>query len=157
MDLYLWIEALGPSTWVREAPTVWGYPTVLTLHTFGMSVLVGTSAVLSLRILGVGGSIPLAPLRTLFPVVWVGWWVSFVTGALLFGAAATVRGMQGLFLAKLLIVAAGTAIVVLIKRQGYGPNADQVAVSRTTRHLALLLLLVWVVAITAGRLLAYVT
>ena len=62
MDFYLWLEELALSTWVREAPTVWGYPTVLTLHTFGMSVLVGTSAVLSLRILGVGGTIPLAPL-----------------------------------------------------------------------------------------------
>ncbi len=156
MDVYLWIEGLAVSTWVREAPTVWGYPTILTLHTVAMAVLVGASAVLSLRILGLGSTIPLAPLRGLFRMVWVGWWVSLVTGAMLFGAAASTRGTQGLFLAKLLVVAAGIAIVVLIKRHGYGPSADQVVVSRTARRLALLSLLAWVVAITAGRLLAYV-
>ena len=156
MGFYLWLEGLGLFTWVRESPTVWGFPTVLTLHTFSMAVLVGASAVLSLRILGVGATIPLAPLRSLFPMFWAGWWVSLVTGLLLFGAAATQRGVQGIFFAKLLLVAAGTAIVVLIKRHGYGPRADQVAVSRTAQRLALTLLLVWVVAITAGRLLAYV-
>jgi len=157
MDFYVWLEGRAVSTWVREASTLWGYPTILTLHTLGMAALVGTSAVLSLRILGVGGTIPLASLRVLFRVVWVGWWVSFVTGALLFGADASTRGTQGLFLVKLLVVAAGIAIVVLIRRHGYGPSADQVVVSRTARRLAVVLLLAWVVAITAGRLLAYVS
>lgn len=156
MDFYLWLEGLGLFTWVRESPTVWGFPTVLTLHTFSMSVLVGASAVLSLRMLGVGATIPIAPLRPLFSMFWAGWWVSLVTGVLLFGAAATQRGVQGIFFAKLLLVAAGTVLVVLIKRDGFGPDADQVAVSRTARRLSLGLLLVWVVAITAGRLLAYV-
>ena len=156
MDFLLWFEGLALFTWVREAPTVWGYPTILTLHTVGMSVLVGTSAVLSMRIFGVGGAIPLAPLRGLFGVVWVSWLVSFVTGALLFGADATNRGTQVVFIVKLLVVAGGTASVVLVKRHGYGPSADQGAVSRIARRSALLSLLAWVVAITAGRLLAYV-
>ena len=87
MGFYLWLEGLALFTWVREAPTVWGFPTVLTLHTFSMSVLVGASVVLSLRILGVGATIPLAPLRSLFPMVWVAWWVSLATGLLLFGGS----------------------------------------------------------------------
>jgi len=156
MDVYLWVEGLAVSTWVREAPTIWGYPTILTFHTVAMAVLVGTSAVLSLRILGLGSTIPIAPLGGLFPMVWVGWWVSLVTGAMLFGAAATTRGTQWLFLVKLLVVAAGVAIAVLVKRHGYGPSADQVVVSRTARRLALLSLFTWVVAIMTGRLLAYV-
>jgi hypothetical protein len=32
--------------------SIWGYPTVLTLHTMGLSVLVGASMMLDLRLLG---------------------------------------------------------------------------------------------------------
>ena len=35
------VENSGFSTWVREAPTVLAYSTVLALHTFGMAFLVG--------------------------------------------------------------------------------------------------------------------
>ena len=156
MDFYLWLEGTALSTWVREAPTIWAYATILTLHTFGMGVLVGASTVLSLRLLGVGRTIPLAPLYVLFRVVWVGFWINLVTGAMLFGADASTRGTQGLFLAKLLFVAVGVATVILIKRHVYRSSADQVVVSNTAKRLALLSLLAWVVAITAGRLLAYV-
>ena len=156
MDFYLWLEGTALSTWVREAPTIWAYATILTLHTFGMGVLVGASMVLNLRVLGVGRTIPLTPLYVLFRVVWVGFWINLVTGAMLFGADASTRGTQGLFLAKLLFVAVGVATVILIKRHVYRSSADQVVVSNTAKRLALLSLLTWVVAITAGRLLAYV-
>jgi hypothetical protein len=156
MDVYLWIEELTVSTWVRESPTVWGYPTVLMLHTVGMATLVGTSAVVSLRILGVGRTIPLAPLRALFPVVWMGGGLSLATGALLFGADATTRGTQGLFFVKLAIVATGVATVALTQRHVVGVAADTGMVSPTAQRLAFVSLLAWVIAIAAGRLLAYV-
>jgi len=156
MDFYLWLEESALSTWVREAPTVWAYATVLMLHTLGMAVLVGASAVLSLRMLGVGRTIPLAPLRVLFPVVWVGFSINLATGALLFGADASSRGVQGLFFVKLLFVTAGVVSVVLIKRDVYGSSTEQIAVSNRVRGLAMLSLVAWVVAMTAGRLLAYV-
>ena len=28
-----WLEATALATWVRESPSLWAYPTVLTLHT----------------------------------------------------------------------------------------------------------------------------
>lgn len=156
MDVFTWLEGSAVSTWVREAPTVWAFATVLTLHTLGMGVLVGASTVLSLRVLGVGRTIPLAPLRTLFRVMWAGFWLNLVTGSLLFAADAEAKSTQGLFLVKLLFVAAGVISTVLIRRHLYGANADPVVVSGTTKGLAILSLLVWVAAITAGRLLAYV-
>ena len=156
MDVYLWLEGWTVSTWVRESPTVWGYPTILMLHTLGMGLLAGTSAVLSLRILGVGRTIPLAPLRGLFPVLWAGGGMSLVTGALLFGADASHRGTQGLFVAKLAIVATGVVTVVLTRRHVFGRTGDEAVVTRTAQRLAFVSLLAWVVAIAAGRLLAYV-
>ena len=41
MDLLIRLEATGLGTWVREAPTLWAYPTVLFLHTAGLGFLVG--------------------------------------------------------------------------------------------------------------------
>jgi uncharacterized membrane protein len=155
-DFFTWLEVSALATWVREAPTIWAYATVLTLHTFGMGVLVGASTVLSLRLLGVGGAMPLAPMRLLFRVVWVGFWVNLATGTLLFMADATTRGTQLLFIVKLMFVAVGVASVVQIERRLYSANTAPAAVSGTVRGLAFLSLVAWVVAITAGRLLAYV-
>lgn len=156
MDVYLWLEGQTVSTWVRESPTIWGYPTILMLHTLGMALLVGTSAVLSLRILGVSRTIPLAPLRGLFPILWGGAAMSLVTGALLFSADATTRGSQGLFFAKLAVVATGTLTVALTRRHVFGGAANQAVMSRTAQRLAFTSLLAWIVAIAAGRLLAYI-
>jgi hypothetical protein len=156
MDLFTWLEGSAMSTWVREAPTIWAFATIITLHTFGMGVLVGASAVLDLRLLGAGRTIPLAPLRTLFRVMWAGFWLNLVTGSVLFAADATSRGVQWLFFVKLLFVAAGVATIVLIKRHVYSANADPVVVSGTAKGLAVLSLLVWIVATITGRLLAYV-
>jgi len=154
-DLFTWLEGSAMSTWVREAPTIWAFATIITLHTFGMGVLVGASAVLDLRLLGIGRTIPLAPLRTLFAVMWAGFWLNLVTGSVLFAADASSRGTQWLFFLKLAFVAAGVVTMVLIKRHLYGGNAEPVT-SRATKRLAALSLLVWVVAIVTGRLLAYV-
>ena len=156
MDVFAWLEGSSLSTWVREAPTIWAFASIITLHTFGMAILVGSSAVLDLRMLGVGRSIPLATMRGLFPIMWAGFWLNLVTGSVLFAADASARGTQWLFLVKILFVAVGVATVILIKRHLYDANADTVVVSGTAKGLALVSLLVWVAAITTGRLLAYV-
>ena len=142
-DFFLWLEVSALATWVREAPSIWAYATVLTLHTFGMGVLVGASAVLSLRLLGVGGAMPLAPMRLLFRVVWVGFWINLATGTLLFMADATTRGTQLLFIVKLMFVAVGVASVVQIERRLYSANTEPVAVSGTVRGLAFLSLVLF--------------
>jgi len=75
----------------------------------------------------------------------------------LFAADATKRGTSVIFLVKLVLVAAGVVTIVLIKREVYGKNPAPVTVSGTARRLAIASLLVWSAAISAGRLLAYVT
>ena len=156
MDLFLWLEGTALSTWIRESPSLFAFAGVLTSHTFGMAVLVGASTVLNLRVLGVVGSIPFAPLRMLFPVIWAGFGLNLVTGTLLFAADATSRGTQWMFFVKMLFVAVGVTTVVLVKRQVYDAKTEPVVVSGAAKRLAILSLVAWVVAITSGRLLAYV-
>ena len=116
MAVLQWLETTRLSILIRESDTIWGYPTVLTLHTFGMGLLVGPAAVIDLLLLGIGGRTPLAPMRQLFGLMWVGFWLNAITGAILFAAQATTRGTSALFLAKLLLVALGVATTVFIKR-----------------------------------------
>lgn len=156
IDFLTWLEGTSFSIWVREAPTIWAFSTILTLHTFGMGVLVGASALLDLRLLGVGRTMPLGPLQSLYRIMWAGFWLNLVTGSMLFAADATSRGTQWLFFVKMLFVIIGVVTMVLIRRQVYGAKTEPVAISTATRRLAVLSLIAWVAAITSGRLLAYV-
>ena len=72
MQLLAWLEGTGMSTWIREADSIWAYPTILTLHTIGLGVLGGSAAILDLRLLGIGGRASLAPMQTLFRLMWIG-------------------------------------------------------------------------------------
>jgi hypothetical protein len=156
IDFLTWLEGTSFAIWVREAPTIWAFSTILTLHTFGMGVLVGASALLDLRLLGVGRTMPLGPLQSLYRIMWSGFWLNLVTGSMLFAADATSRGTQWLFFVKMLFVIIGVVTMVLIRRQVYGATTEPVAIGAPTRRLAVLSLIAWVAAITSGRLLAYV-
>ena len=91
------LETTGFATWLRESGSIWAYPTMLTLHTTGMGVLVGANWALDLRFLGVASSLPLSGLERLFRAMWIGFWVNFVTGVMLFAADATTKGTTNVF------------------------------------------------------------
>jgi hypothetical protein len=154
-DILTSIEASGLAKWVRESLSIWSMPMIITAHTVGLALLVGSSWAFGLRVLGVARSIPLAALRTLFPVMWAGFWINAVTGALLFSADAVRRATSPLFLTKMAFVAVGMATLVLIRRHIYGKAADSNHVDGKARVLAIVSIVVWAAAITAGRLLAY--
>ena len=154
MALLTWLESTGFSQWVREGESIWAFPTILTLHTFGLGLLVGASPIVNLRLLGIGRRMPLEPLRPLFSVMWGGFWLNAVTGSLLFAADATQRGTSLFFLAKLVFVAIGVAIMVRTRRSVFDAPPD--APTASPKLLALLSLACWTAAITTGRLLAYV-
>jgi len=149
-----WLESTSLALWLRESPSIWALPTVLTLHTAGMAVLVGTSWMLDLRLLGVGRHVPLSAYRWVFPTLAVGLFVNFVTGVLLFIKNPTTWGTAMPFLVKMLLVVASVATLVpvrsLVLRSDEGHD-----VSRNVRLLAIASILAWTGAVTAGRLLAY--
>lgn len=155
MGVLVWLESLPLSVWVHESPSVWAQPTVLTLHTMGMAVLVGASWVLDLRLLGISRNVPLSAFRWVFPAVTVGLIVNLVTGVLLFAQRATTLGPSILFLIKMCLVVASVATLVPVRSHVFRSDADQCEVSGSARLLAIASILAWSGAITAGRLLAY--
>ena len=151
------IEFSRFSTWVREGELVLGYTTTLALHSFGMAFLVGLSAMVALRVLGVAPSLPLAPLDRFFPLMWISFWVNAVTGVVLFSLAPTSLVTNAVFGIKMVFVAAAVASVRLLRTNVFGDPAtlDTRPVLTKNKALAAASLALWIVAITAGRLTAY--
>lgn len=155
MGVLAWLESLPLSVWVHESPSVWAQPTVLTLHTMGMAVLVGASWVLDLRILGISRNVPLSAFRWVFRTVGVGLIVNLITGLLLFAGRATTWGTAIPFLIKMIFVVASSATLMPLRTYVLRGDVDQREVPRRARLLALASIVAWSGAITAGRLLAY--
>jgi hypothetical protein len=149
-----WIEATSIGVWMRESLSLWAFPTVLTLHTTGMGILVGASWVLDLRLLGINRKVPLSAFRWVFPVLTIGLTVNIVTGVMLFIKNATTWGTAVPFLVKMLLVIVSVALLVPIRSHVYRSNPGD-EVSANVRFLAIASILAWAAAVTAGRLLAY--
>ena len=143
------LEQSGLAIWIRESGVLYGYPLILFLHTLGLSTLVGLNWAIDLRLLGVGSHIPLAPLKKLFTLMWAGFALNFVTGSLLFIADATRHSSNPAFAVKLLAVAAAGVILARIQRRVFGAG-------RSGAMLAAVSIACWLVALSAGRLMAYV-
>lgn len=155
MGLLVWLESLPVSVWMSTSPSLWAQPTMLTLHTMGMGVLVGASWVLDLRLLGISRNIPLSSFRWVFPAVAIALPINLTTGVLLFMQRATTWGTAIPFFIKMLLVVASVATLVPIRSLVSGSHAEQPGISPRGRLLAVTSILAWTGAVTAGRLLAY--
>ena len=161
MGLLEWLELTSLGTFVRESPSFFGYPTFLFAHTFGLSVVVGVSSVLAARILGLASGIPLAPLARLFPMMWAAFIVNLLSGGGLWLADAVNKTIPGdgrqapIFFAKMLFVVAGAVLLWMLQKRLSGPDAETEGDSSEARKLASLMLVCWVLAMIAGRLIAY--
>lgn len=151
------IENLAFSRWVKDAPTIWAFPTILIVHTLGMSIVAGISAMLSFALLGFWPSVSMKPFARVFPLVWFGFIINAVSGTMMLMADATTKLTTVDFYIKMAFVIAGFFILVRMKNQIFeDPQLDQAPVSGNAKVLAWASLACWFGAITAGRLLAYV-
>jgi hypothetical protein len=157
VEILVWLEATALAVWVRESISLWAYPTILAFHAVGLAFLVGGSAAVDLRLLGVAPELPLTPIKKFFPVIVAGFWVNALTGGLLLIASATTMLTSVVFWIKLVFIALAVATVVLIKARVFGDEASLEAgrIPRIGKVLAIASLTCWVGAIVAGRLTAY--
>jgi hypothetical protein len=150
------IENTALATWIRESSSLWGYPTILFMHTVGLGFLVGLNAAIDVRLLGFARRVPLAPMESFYRLMWAGFWVNAVSGTLLLMADATTKLTNRVFYVKMVFVFLAVVNMVLIRRRVFrDPAIDTAPVGRLGRMLAVSSLLLWMGAITAGRLMAY--
>lgn len=153
-DLLASIEGSALATWTRESTSIWAYPTILTLHTFGLAIVVGVNAVIDARLLGMGTRLPVAALRALFPIMWWAFALNFVTGILLFMSDATTKSGQRVFYVKLAMIGLAFLVTRSIWTALRRESIDHSGLT-TLRTRAIFSLVLWTAAIVSGRLLAY--
>lgn len=158
MEFLTQLENSGLGTWVRASTSVWAYPSILTLHTIGLGLLVGTIAVVDLRTLGIARVLPLTPLERLLPVMWFGFWLNALSGTALFIGGATRHATNPVFYIKMTCIVLGVVNIRWLGRQVFRESAsvDTDPVPMKGKILAVTSLALWTGAITAGRLMAYI-
>lgn len=149
-DFIVWMQQTQLSVFLRESGSVWGFPLVLFMHTAGLALLVGSSVVVNARMLGVGSELPLAPLESLFPIMWTGFWLNAVSGTILLMASDPSKLLNPLFYIKMAFIAVAVWLMTREKKQLFGEQPRP-----APRWLAVLSLVCWFGAIVTGRLLAY--
>jgi hypothetical protein len=150
------IEETGLSTWLRESESPFAFYFILLFHTFGLALLVGANLIVDLRLLGVARGIPLAPLKRLFVIMWIGFATNAVTGVLLVIAYPTKSLTNIDFYAKLTLIGFAVWVMQRLKTEVFGDSSlSEEAMTARGIGLAKWSLFLWFGAISAGRLLAY--
>lgn len=153
-------SALHATALSRELrASLWLYPLVNTGHVVGIALLFGGIVPLDLRLLGCFRRVPLEHLAgTLVPVAVGGLALAVATGALLFATQPRDYVAEPLFGIKLALIAAAVANALLLRRSprwtlgGMAPATEPRPAWRIAAAASILL---WLGAITAGRLIGY--
>ena len=142
MSLLQQLENSGLSTWVRQSGSLWAFPGILLAHTYGMRLM---------------PALPMAPLQKFLPLVWLAFWVNAITGTVLLAADASTKLTNPDFGIKMVFIVLAVISQRMIQTRVFGaPDLDGKPFSTKARMLAVMSLVCWLGAITAGRLLAYV-
>jgi hypothetical protein len=156
MGFFAWLQDTNFSHWVASDPSLLAYPTILTLHTVGMAIVVGTCVVMDLRLLGVGEGVPLPALRGAPRLVWTGFLINAATGIALFATDAEHKSTQTVFFVKLALIFLALIVYGRLQRLVFrNPAAMAALITSEVKALAILSLILWTGATVAGRLMAY--
>jgi len=156
MPILEWLESTTFATFVRESLSLLAYPSFSTAHTVGLGIIVGLSTVMSLRILGFAPTLPLAPLKRLFPIMYFAFALNLFSGSGLLSAAATKLAPHPAFLIKIVCVFTAVAIIRVLQVTSFrDPELDSKPLDTRSKVLAGSLLVLWLLSITFGRLTAY--
>ena len=153
-----WLERTSIGTAVRES--LWLFPVIETVHIFGIILLVGSTSILDLRLMGLTfREEPVSKLAKRFlPWAWVGFVVQVVTGVLMFSSEATkMYGNLAFQIKMLLIITAGINAFVFdrLAYQSVGKWDNDPLAPLSARIAGLLSILLWFGIVAAGRWIAY--
>jgi hypothetical protein len=131
---------------------------MISLHAIGLGVVAGLLVMVDLRILGSFDGIPFSTLRSLMKIAWAGFVVNLLSGSALFVAQATVFVENIPFLIKIpaILLAVGIAGALQSQLRNSAASWDTgTPVSGASKTLASLSIALWLIAVIAGRLSAY--
>jgi hypothetical protein len=150
-----WLDDTALSHWIAE--TTWVYPTLETMHTIGMALLIGSLGLIDLRVLGFKPELPLIETQRLLPLAWLGFTLNAFSGTLLFVSDSVMFYSSFTFRIKIALIVLGGINAALLSRQVFQTAAAGAPSPPTAgaRWIAITSLVFWFGAIIAGRLIAY--
>jgi hypothetical protein len=153
-----WLEHTSVGTAVRES--LWLFPTIETLHLFGIVLLVGSTSALDLRLLGLSlRNQPVSNVAArLLPWAWVGFTVQIVTGTLLFSSEATKCYTNLAFRMKMLMILLAGINAMVFHWTAYRSVGKWDDAARTpigAKVAGTLSILFWFGIVAAGRWIAF--
>jgi hypothetical protein len=159
VDMFTWLEAQPFAVTIAESP--WMFPTIEVVHVTAIVLVVGSIAMLDLRLLGVSrrdyGVMELA--EETLPWTWGAFVVAVLSGALMFSSAATKYFDNVPFREKmLLLLVAGVnmAIFHLTAYRSVHSWNHQLPTPRSARVAGTLSLCFWIGVVFFGRWIGFV-
>ena len=141
------LEGLWLAQAMKHSP--WLYPTVETMHIWGIGMLFGSVVIMDLRVLGFGSKLSLSDLSRLGVLVaFIGFGLAVLTGSLMFIAQASELISSRLFILKMCLIFLLLANAMILRMR--------TITNGISKAQALLSLVGWASVIGMGRWLAYV-
>jgi hypothetical protein len=151
------IESTALGLAMRQS--TWLYPAVETVHIIGLAILVGSIAVLDLRLMGFSRGLPVRKLAShTLPWTVGSFFLILPSGLMMFAAHATDFISSPVFALKMGLIFAGVinaAVFHVTVFRSAGAWDQDVMPPLAARASAALSLLLWLTVIACGRLLAY--
>lgn len=156
--LLQWLQALPLAVFIHK--TGWAFTTVAVVHVFAISLVLGTIAIVDLRLLGLASTKrPFAELsRQVLPFTWAAFVLAVIAGSLLFISRATEYVTNTTFWVKMALIAiAGINMVIfefITVRDVNEWNLSPTPPARA-RLAGGISIACWILVIVCGRLIGF--
>jgi hypothetical protein len=156
----LWKSLEASSVGAFVAGSEWAFPTIETIHVIAIVTVVGSIAVMDLRLLGLASrdSAVTAMSRDTLPFTWGAFVLAVITGALLFVSKATAYAVNPYFQLKMVALALAGINMAIFHASTWRSvaNWDTGATIPTAGKVAAgLSLLFWILVIFFGRVIGF--
>jgi uncharacterized membrane protein len=153
-----WLQALPLAVFIHKK--AWAFTTVEVVHVFAIAMVIGTIAIVDLRLLGFASTKrPVAELsRQVLPLTWAAFVIAVIAGSLLFISRATDYFVSTVFWIKMaLIVVAGINMIIFefvtvrgVQEWNLNPKPPPAA-----RLAGGISIACWILVLVFGRLIAF--
>ena len=158
--LLKWLEGTALASHLRQSALL--FPLLESTHVLGLALVLGTIAVLDLRLLGLASTA--RPFRRMSADIlkwtWGAFAVTTATGMLMFTTNATVYFANAAFRLKLVLLAlAGVNVLVFALTAGRSVDRWEELESAPTagKTAAAISLVLWITVVVAGRVIGFTT
>jgi hypothetical protein len=139
----------------------WAFPIIETFHVIAITTVVGTIAIMDLRLLGLTSAkwSMISVEKDTLKLTWMAFVVAVITGMLMFISKATTYMVNPYFLWKMfLILAAGINMAIFqtgVRKTAGSWDSNVAAIPMATKVAASLSLIFWVIVVFCGRFIGF--